>query len=410
MSPKQPMSVPYMMIFFVALTMTMLVFLAGALSNSKPSGLGVLVWGYTSWLMYRRNNKALVSLYKGLLWFYVVFFPIAIGIMIFSGPDVSRLIDFTLFTFVFLVLITFGVTFFLYKFFHKNLINESKVASKVPDSIINDRHWEQAVRELDGSKHDATWAKALVNAEGDETRAKAAYLKMRAGDLNSRENANQDIIKLTANEADSKPSISLLIWNDFNLVGKISILIIIGLVFYYFYGAVGSRSPMITSNAGPGPLSTLSISVDRNISWQSAVNKLKGEIYRKRISVQSMSVEGISSTTDFLNNPLYTAKKFLSASTVAVIEGQNIWWSDAGKFYIRLYNPSESRLTNFLFALSNGSCSSKGDESSLLSFDISSNPLQPHAYGVYSVEWPFEYAAKFGTAGACGIVTMAVGR
>ncbi len=62
------------------------------------------------------------------------------------------------------------------------------------DATIEDRHWEQASRELNGDRHEATWAKAMASAEGDDSKTKALYIKIRAADLHRGEHLKDLIL------------------------------------------------------------------------------------------------------------------------------------------------------------------------------------------------------------------------
>ncbi len=89
----------------------------GAASGSKGGGFGVFVWGYTAWLMYKRNNKDLISLYKFLLWIEGIGCSIAAAIFTFSESEIISTVE--LGGFFVIAAITMGMSYGLYKFFQR---------------------------------------------------------------------------------------------------------------------------------------------------------------------------------------------------------------------------------------------------------------------------------------------------
>lgn len=197
-SAKKPMSNSYKAIFAFSLFMILFVFIGQATDASKRNGSGILYWGYTAWLMYRRNNKALFYLQKVMLWFLVLVFLFCA--ITFSESDFLVYMGLSRSIFLITALFALGLTYSLYKYFKSQL--ESKPLNNNGSSgpLAEDKYWDQASRELEGDRHEATWAKALVTADGDQTKAKAIYLKNRVYNLqfgNSfppvSNNLNQDI-------------------------------------------------------------------------------------------------------------------------------------------------------------------------------------------------------------------------
>lgn len=116
------MSNSYKAIFIFSIFMIFFVIIMGAASGSKGGGFGVFVWGYTAYLMYKRNNKNLISLYKTLIWIQVILLSATAAIFIFGESEIFPTVE--LGGFFVLAAIAMGVSYGLYKFFQRqNEIN-----------------------------------------------------------------------------------------------------------------------------------------------------------------------------------------------------------------------------------------------------------------------------------------------
>ena len=114
---KIPMSNSYKAVFIFSIFMIFFVTIIGAASGSKGGGFGIFVWGYTAWLMYKRNNKDLISFYKTLLWIECILFSATAAIFNFSESEIISTAE--LVGFFILAAIATGVSYGLYKFFQK---------------------------------------------------------------------------------------------------------------------------------------------------------------------------------------------------------------------------------------------------------------------------------------------------
>jgi hypothetical protein len=114
---KIPMSNSYKAVFIFSIFMIFFVIIMGGASGSKGGGFGVFVWGYTAWLMYKRNNKDLISLYKFLLWIEGIGFSISAAIFTFSESEIISTVE--LGGFFVIAAITMGMSYGLYKFFQR---------------------------------------------------------------------------------------------------------------------------------------------------------------------------------------------------------------------------------------------------------------------------------------------------
>ena len=235
-NPKPKMSTSYRAIFFLSIFMVFFVLIAGAATNSKSSGFGMWIWGYTAWLMYKRRNADLVSFYKGLLWFDVIAAGVAVAVLSFSDNDVSRYVGYSLGEALILFAVVFSLTFGLFKYFS----NLSISIDSLLNSNLNDDStlWEQVSDEIkNGKRIDSLWARAYSEADGDSNKANARYMKLRYDQIkfNSYSN-NNNSNNPTSSKNKSKFSYYFLnFWNRFNTIGKVSIIGIVLLICYGFY-------------------------------------------------------------------------------------------------------------------------------------------------------------------------------
>lgn len=250
-SVKAPMSSSYKAVFALSILMIFVVIIGGAMSGSKSVGLGVWYWGYTAWKMYKRDNDSLISLQKIMLWFEAIAFSIALAVLVFSDSDVRRYVDVTPIGLIIIATLSMGVTYLLYKFFkgQKNIVLTSTFIGG--NSSIDDRFWEQASRELEGERHEATWARAMASAEGDGAKTKALYIKIRSSDLQRNAySANVENKTLPSKDSGIIKEESKLFWSSFNPVGKVAIVGILALIGYAIYDSVTSSKVASSNSVG----------------------------------------------------------------------------------------------------------------------------------------------------------------
>ena len=195
----QKMSASYKAIFIFSIFMVFFVLIAGAATQSKSSGLGIWIWGYTAWLMYKRRNSDLASFYKVILWFDIIAAGVVISVIAFSDNDVSRYIEYSLGEAFFLFTILISITYSLFKYF-TNLIVSSNVLSS-PD-LTDDALWEQVSAEFkNGNKVDSLWMRAFSESDGNTNKANARYIKLRVEQLaKSKEKNSNESVESTIRE------------------------------------------------------------------------------------------------------------------------------------------------------------------------------------------------------------------
>lgn len=224
---KKPMSGTYVAVFVFSIFMLFAMFLVGAVTKSKSS-IGLLIWGYTIWLMYKRKNESLVSLFKTLLWIALVAGGV-IAVILFNDPSIASLTGFSATDFLTVILIGVGIDCAMLAFFKRQVLTDgttvvktndgaktigqptlTTVSSSTPtrtessstqapitEKINEETLWEQVAHEVDSSQRKVgLWAKCFAEASGDENRAKAEYLKQRVAQLVMA--AHEDIAKQEA--------------------------------------------------------------------------------------------------------------------------------------------------------------------------------------------------------------------
>ena len=132
---KSLMSGSYKVIFILSIGMAFLSLLGGS-----KGGLGTLLWGYTAWLMYSRNNKSLATLFKVLFWFEVVVG--GLGLIIIATNQTNNLIDYSLFAYTALIAIAGLISFGLMKYFQaqqKDGVSNESLYTK-SSSVKSDNH------------------------------------------------------------------------------------------------------------------------------------------------------------------------------------------------------------------------------------------------------------------------------
>jgi hypothetical protein len=111
----------YKFVFVFSILMTILMFFAGAINTSDGSHnspVGIVLWGYLSWLIYKKNNKKIVNFLKSLLWLGTVILVFVTGFSIFA--------DNTFFIYEIPFILIMSIYYALYVFFKKQLNYESE--------------------------------------------------------------------------------------------------------------------------------------------------------------------------------------------------------------------------------------------------------------------------------------------
>lgn len=234
---KPPMTSSYKGVFIFTIVMAVFVFFMSAISGSK-SQIGTLIWGYTAWLMYKRKNSQLVSMYKFLLWltgFVAV-------LMFFVFLSYGETLDYSGTGLFFLFILVFLVDYSLLKFFQKMVDNEfhavrstyAEPATNTTPTITNEQIWEMASKELVNNKREGLWAKCFSQSNGDENKARALYLRSRVSEIKKEFN----ITSTTKDYATNLPILNEAKewWDNLNFIGKVCVLGLALALLAYFFG------------------------------------------------------------------------------------------------------------------------------------------------------------------------------
>lgn len=122
------------------------------------------------------------------------------------------------------------------------VVNENAIV----DVEILDKFWEQASIELQSSKNEAAWAKAFANSEGNEAKARAMYIKLRARSFQKESHALSDeAIGIKPIQENIVIAKLRALCNYFTPVGVISLAGILCFVLYSVQWTPSSRQKSV---------------------------------------------------------------------------------------------------------------------------------------------------------------------
>ena len=394
---KQPMSGAYKAVFVLAIFMLFFTFLMGAATQSK-SMFGVLVWGYTIWMMYKRNNAGLVSMYKVLMWITAIA-SVVVTFLIFQ--EESNYFDSKL-EIMMLFAITLFIDYGLLVFFKKQIITlpKQKVSIENDSSQANDyseKLWAQAFEEINSeSKNSGLWAKCFSETNGDENKTKALYLQKRVGQLRMDNNSKFEFTELPSTQKltstiDNKKSIIL---NKLEISGLsvLSLVVLVAIIFGIVIAVFENpKEPNFYGN--------------NKSSYEVRRDFLIKKIEKGEIKPVYSSVVVLKNFFDIFDKS--TAGVLISDEEVKEIEQNNTWWVEKNVLYVRVFNPHHSSLSEILFKVSEGRCAEPKKEQEVYLNLRFSEYLQSNKSSVYMASLPFSYREKFGRGLSCGDVVMA---
>jgi hypothetical protein len=272
---KEKMSASYKAIFILSIFMVFFVLIAGAATNSKSSGLGMWIWGYTAWLMFKQRNADLASFYKIILWFDVIAAVVAVSVLAFSDNDVSRFIGYSLSEASILFALVISITYGLFKYFSNLSIGTNdSLKSNVNDEEIL---WGQVSEEIRKDERvDSLWTRAFSDADGDANKANARYMRLRFEQIksNSRINIKNKKNSLTTNDIINTNTF-LYFWNCSSSLVKFTIIAIVFLICYgsfvYFSDTFYSNNNSLKGYNYLSPTASTAVSKSEN---STALGKL----------------------------------------------------------------------------------------------------------------------------------------
>ncbi len=225
------MSTSYKLVFIFAIFMIFFTLILGGATKSKSSGVGVLFWGYTAWLMFKHKSEELVHFYKAMFIFDVICAVVASSIFVIYGNDLSSSVGNDLSTLSIIFAITISLVYFLFRYFiNQHLFpNNSHSTNFLGFRKVDDKFWELALHEVDSeNRNEADWAKAYSKSSGDESKAKSLYIKLRANKL-SRNSSFSENISSIKEENKISLSINLILYKRI----WISTLLFLGFILIY---------------------------------------------------------------------------------------------------------------------------------------------------------------------------------
>ena len=232
---KHPMTTAYKAVFLFSIVMGFLCLLGGIASHSK-GGLGVLLWGYTAWLMYGRKNSTLVSLFKILMWFQII--GGGIGLMFMLSLEINDLVGVGLIAYAAMVIIGASISYGLLSFFQKQgavtstkTLDEEASLNPLISKELESKYWEQALSEFNSdARNKSLWAKLFAECDGDENKTQAKYLSIRFTELAHKNTPPQQDLRKQTKSAPAKGGYGVFF----------GILLMVGLVVLLIFNLSGT--------------------------------------------------------------------------------------------------------------------------------------------------------------------------
>jgi len=223
---KVKMSTSYMLVFILSIVMVFVVLALSGATKSKGGGVGVFIWGYTAWLMYKQRTEVLISLYKSLLWMYTILFTI--GFIFLAIDSGGERVGFSLIYLLVLAVFQFTLTYALFLFFKNNISNTT---IETNSSFSEEHFWQIVSDEMsEGKRIDSLWARAFSESEGDKDKTNARYLKLRFEQvkrefINTRNTSNK--VKIDSPIQTKLGNPIKVFWDGLNGIGKFCLVAII---------------------------------------------------------------------------------------------------------------------------------------------------------------------------------------
>lgn len=444
MEQKKPMDGSYLAIFILAI-----VFAIGTLFTK--AAFGTVFWCFVAYQMHKRNNQLLSSVFKFITWFEIAIGAIA---LLFFASNTSMNGGW-----IFSMLILIGgiaaVMFALHIYFRNIALKESLIAndgsavsSTSPiktetsstqafttntqptvdgDSCSSDSEaWETAYKEAEGEgRVIAVWAKCFADANGDEQRCKAQYIKQRAAEIISqrtqyyiaqenerieRENKERNAIERAKEEAailERKRFQQQLADEAKDNPATFKALLFVPLILFAVFGLtfwiVGkAEDPNLSNERFEAKPSNSEVSSEtRKIAEQS-----KSGAYPSYYA----SITNPKSSSEFVDNGGNANLTQLSQPDIDSLEAANRWWVNASGDQISIYtkNQTKSAIKQMLFDVSDAACNEDGKHY-LLALELSKE-IPPNTEAVIGGKLPFRFFRYVpSNKKNCGLIVRAYG-
>jgi flagellar biogenesis protein FliO len=402
---KPPMSMAYKAVFAFSIFMMLLALLGGS-----KSGIGILLWGYTAWLMFKRNNSMLVTTFKALLWFEVVVGGVGLIALAVYSDDSSSIALYGA-----LILLAIAISYGMMQFFEAQIEQGNKdvamVASNSVESttsmqasniaiqpkVDSEKLWADALSEYNSKdRNEGLWAKCFASSDGDENKTKAQYLKARVAQLEQRQIS--DAIPLPIKNETKATALNTNVSDNSRVSStatlkrhsqkNISLLVLFGGIFAII---------LLTLALTYAPKSQTSVS-NKNITSADNPQELMELIIQNQITPINISIKSAKGLSEISSYPWNTYRAQLQQTEVDVMENRNRWWTYKGMFYIRVYNPHNTPLMGFALSIRDGSCTDINKQpKKYMYFDMGSKPLKEYDTQVYVADLSSEYPSLYST-------------
>ena len=187
------MTKSYRTVFIALIIITIANFIIASMARQLP--LPAVLGGWFVWLMYKQQNESIIKLCKALLLIGCVAL-VAITLTLILSVEVSGVTWDTAISILLSLCIYFGLLKFI-----RNHVNTNGGTRINSDNISLNKNYLRAEEEFATELRDkGLWARCFAEADGDESIAKARYLKQWVAQLEitatvERENTSQDKVK-----------------------------------------------------------------------------------------------------------------------------------------------------------------------------------------------------------------------
>jgi hypothetical protein len=133
---KSPMTDSYKAVFVFAIVMSFVTLFAGG-----KGGIGTLFWGYVAWMMHKRNNTGLVSVFKLCLWLVALSFFLGF-VLLSNGTFEEKWFGYSAQGYYLTIVIVGAIDFALLKYFENQELLSSSGATQKVDHPDTDQYSE----------------------------------------------------------------------------------------------------------------------------------------------------------------------------------------------------------------------------------------------------------------------------
>jgi hypothetical protein len=332
--------------------------------------------------MYKQRNETLVALFRILLLFEGVVAIISIFAFYRRGGATASFLELSAVEFLISYTITVALTYLLLRFFSRALAKQEVSADPIRRTgrkiEITEDCWVKAAKEFaTPERHEALWAQVYSEADGDEGKAKARYIKARALRLQESLDNSEASSYGGVREIPQPASKSRLMSN----ISTISIgLVIIGLGGVYFVSQNNASSlyPKSPPEVVPHPVIS-SVEIMKRFrglnDWLAKAKFIQSLLQSGQLSLKN------ATPVPFENHPLN------DTYTTANIEHNQQWWIESdGTAIIFLYNMGYDSLNSIRLAIDSSNCKPEnGRKTVVLDYKLTPS-LAQYDMGAYLLE------------------------